>query len=144
MVKIKYIELVVNVHATESISKLIHSLRTQILKDYAKEIPIFIELFLGHYGNLISRISIFIDESKTQNIFQNICKNIINKDELFKNLNSKLDSSGAFYIRLDKQEFVKGKFVINDVKDDVIRVKVRFSPKVLKMNFEELIRSLCT
>ena len=133
-IAITQLEVEVYVHATENIDKVVNS----ILDFVATNAPIVIEVLYGHYGNPIYRITSLIDDQRlTREILTRICSSLVNKDRLINTINIRVDSKGNVYIRLDKQEFVRGRFVLND-GDDVVRVRVKVSGDIA-----EFINEFC-
>ncbi|MCG2881176.1 MAG: exosome protein [Vulcanisaeta sp.] len=133
-ITITQLEVEVYVHATENIDKVVNS----ILEFITTNAPIVIEVLYGHYGNPIYRITSLIDDQRlTREILTRICSSLVNKDRLINTINIRVDSKGNVYIRLDKQEFVRGRFVLND-GDDVVRVRVKVSGDIA-----EFINEFC-
>ena len=120
---ITQLDLEVNLHATEDLEKMINYL-VKLLTDRA---PIIIEVLYGHYGNPIYRVESSIrDKDLAVSIIKSICSSMVNKDYLLKTIGNRVDNSGNVFLRLDKQEFVRGRIVLSD-GDDVIRIKIRVS-----------------
>ncbi|ADN51414.1 RNA-binding domain-containing protein [Vulcanisaeta distributa] len=118
---ITQLDLEVNIHATEDLDRAINYL-TRLLTDKA---PIVVEVLYGHYGNPIYRVQSSIrDKDLAMSIIRSICSSLVNRDYLLKTLGNRVDGSGNVFLRLDKQEFARGRIVISD-GDDVIRIRFR-------------------
>ena len=118
---ITQLDLEVNLHATEDLERVVNYL-VRLLTDKA---PIVIEVLYGHYGNPIYRVASSIrDGDLAMSIIKSICSSMINRDYLLRTIGNRVDDSGNVFLRLDKQEFVRGRIVLSD-GDDVIRVKIR-------------------
>ncbi len=139
---IKFVELETYIHNTESIDKIVESIKKNILDNI--KIPIIIEILWGTFGNRIIRLKIFSEDENISNlIFKNtICK-AENIENLYKTLDLRIDKAGNLYVRLNKQKLILNKIVIDDVSDDVIRVKFRVIRRAIKEGIENKIRDIC-
>ncbi len=116
------VEIELIIHATESIDKIIDALYRII---DLKDAPVVIEVLQGHYGNPIYRVMIVLKEELADEFARRLCQSLVNKDYLKSTIGLRFDSKNSIlFLRLDKQELVKGKIAIYD-GDDVIRVKMR-------------------
>ncbi|GAB6946291.1 RNA-binding domain-containing protein [Vulcanisaeta sp. JCM 16161] len=132
---INQLDLEVNIHATEDLDRIINYL-VKLLTDKA---PMVIEVVYGHYGNPIYRVQSSIrDRELAMSIVKSICSSLVNRDYLLRTIESRVDGSGSVFLRLDKQEFVKGRIVLND-GDDVVRVRIR----VTGINVIQFINEVC-
>lgn len=134
MVKVRFIEIVTNCHATEDpekVKKAIFTLLPEKLKD---KIVLEEHVYKGYYGNPIVRFHLKIKSSRDS---ESVIKYIANKmDEISKKLlNASLDlrlaSRGKLHLRFSKQEAYMGKIVLED-SDDVIKVVIAFQIKDIK------------
>ncbi len=115
------LDLEVNIHATEDLDKAVN----HIIRLLTEKAPIIIEVLYGHYGNPIYRVqSVIRDGDLAMSIVRAICSSLVNRDYLLRTVGNRVDSSGDIFLRFDKQEFVRGRFMLSD-GDDVVRVRIR-------------------
>ncbi|NPA69361.1 MAG: exosome protein [Crenarchaeota archaeon] len=138
---VKFVEIETYVHATEDIDKIVQALRENILGNI--KIPIILEVLWGTFGNRIIRVKIFIENEQSEKILKKVLCNIHNIDKLKKTIRDRTDKAGNIYIRLNKQELIKGRLVLDDESDDIVRIKARISRRLLKDNLENLVDLLC-
>ncbi len=138
---IKFIEIETYVHATENIDKILQALKENILEN--TKVPIILEVLWGTFGNRIIRVKIFIENKSSERILKRIICNISNIDKLKRTIKDRIDKAGNIYIRLNKQELINGRLVLDDESDDIIRVKARISRRLLKESLENLVDLLC-
>jgi len=108
----RYIELSVIVHATESLDKIIDTLRKAF-----GDLPFVVEIYEGHYGNPIYLVTSFVEN----------CDALL--DKLCGWFNGSIpatrgEDEGLYYLRLDKQALAAG-VVRQAFHDDVVRLKIR-------------------
>lgn len=106
----RYVEISVIVHATESLDKVLESLKN------LGELPVVVEVLEGHYGNVIYLLTSYVEN----------CDDLIKKlcEAFGGSLPAVRDSDGVYYLRLDKQHLATGVLKAVD-HDDVIRLKIR-------------------
>ncbi len=138
--KVKFIEIETYVHATENIDRVVEAIKNILLR--GEKIPIILEVLWGTFGNRIIRVKVFIERG-SEKILKNILCNLSNIDKLRETLENRVDSAGNLYLRLNKQELIKGNLVLEDESDDIVRVKARVSRKLLKESTNKLIEEIC-
>ncbi|NPA99862.1 MAG: hypothetical protein GXO10_00645 [Crenarchaeota archaeon] len=138
---IKFVEIETYVHATEDIDKIVQALRENILGEV--KIPIILEVLWGTFGNRIIRVKIFVEDNSSEKILKKVLCNIDNIDKLKRTIRDRTDKAGNIYIRLNKQELIKGRLVLDDESDDIVRIKARVSRRFLKDNLDNLVDILC-
>ncbi|NPA24186.1 MAG: exosome protein [Crenarchaeota archaeon] len=138
---VKFVEIETYVHATEDIDKVIEAIKEVILRD--AKTPIILEVLWGTFGNRIVRVKIFLENENATNILKRVICNLSNLDRLLSTLRDRLDRAGNLFIRLNKQELIKGKIVLDDESDDIVRIKARISRRLLKEGLENLVEKIC-
>ncbi len=134
---VKFLELETYVHNTESIDKILESIRNNIMNNV--RVPIVLEMLWGTFGNRIIRVRTFIDnEEDVMKILKNVVCNAENMEKLLETIDLRLDKTGNLYIRLNKQELITNKILIDDESDDIIRLKFRISRKAIKEGLEKI------
>lgn len=121
------------IHATEDINKFFDS----FLDIFGIESSEFSQTQLvGHYDNPIIMLKTKISKKQAQQFIRIINERIskTQMDELIDYFEERLSDSGL-YLRLDKQEFVKGKITIRE--QDAIKIKI-FTPV---FNKKELVKT---
>jgi len=128
---VRFLEIETYVHATESLDKVLDAIERNMLQ--GENLPIVLELLWGLYGNPIIRIHIFTDnESIAERIFLNTVCKLKNLDKLLSTLELRLDKAGNLYIRVNKQELILDRVVLDDESDDIVRIKVRVNRRLIK------------
>lgn len=108
----RYIEISVIVHATESLDRVVETLRK-----FFGDIPLVVEKYEGHHGNPIYLITSFLDDCDA--LLKKLCETFGGEVPA-----SKGEAEGLYYLRLDKQALAMG-IVKAVTHDDVIRLKIR-------------------
>ncbi|MFN7106221.1 MAG: RNA-binding domain-containing protein [Pyrobaculum sp.] len=106
--KCRYVEMSVVVHATESLDRVVETLR-----NFFGEIPIVVEIHQGHYGNPIYLLTSFLENCDT--VLDRLC-------DILRSIQPAED--GVYYIRLDKQLLARGEARLA-THDDIVRIKLR-------------------
>ncbi|MEZ0319444.1 MAG: RNA-binding domain-containing protein [Pyrobaculum sp.] len=108
----RFVEISVVVHATESLDKVIGSLRS-----FFGDLPFVVEIYEGHHGNPIYLVTSYVD--KCDWVLERLCKAFNGEVPA-----SRGEDEGLYYLRLDKQALAIG--VVKAVShDDVVRLKIR-------------------
>lgn len=140
--QINSIEIKVLIHATEDIKKVERAVRNILPPDF----PIIFEeqKLSGHYGDPITILSLNLKRRKpSTEAFEHIFRRLptLSKEEVLTDLEKRIDKSGNFYLRLDKQKAYQSKVVPSNI--DPIRIKFRFyvphrsDPKVIITSYLE-------
>lgn len=108
----RFVEISVVVHATESLDKVVNSLR-----DFFGDLPFVVEIYEGHHGNPIYLVTSYVD--KCDGLLDRLCRAFNGKVPATQG-----EDEGLYYLRLDKQALATG--VARAVShDDVVRLKIR-------------------
>jgi RNA binding exosome subunit len=122
---LKSIEVKVFAHATENIDKVKESMKNILPYDFP---TIFQEQKLkGYYGDPITILTVTNKRRKpSTEAFENLFKKlpIISQEEILMDPEKRIDDSGNFYMRLDKQKAYQNK--ISTSNSDPIRIKFGF------------------
>lgn len=121
------------IHATEDINKFFNSFSEIFGLDPSEFSQTHL---LGHFENPIIMIKAKITKKNAQEFMRILNKRMPKRqmDDVIDYFEERLSDSG-FYLRLDKQEFVKGKISINE--QDAIKIKI-FTPV---FNKNELVKT---
>ncbi len=139
---VRFVEIETYVHATESIDKIVEAIRRNILQ--GEEVPIIFEVLWGTFGNPIVRVKIFVDnEALAERILLNVSCKLKNFHELAKTIEQRLDKAGNLYIRVNKQALIEDQLILDDINDDVVRIKARIVRKVLKEGLLKILEDRC-
>ena len=122
---LKSIEVKVFAHATENIDKVKESVKNILPYEFP---TMFKEQKLkGHYGDLITILTVNNKRRKpSTEAFENLFKKlpITSQEEMLMDPEKRIDDSGNFYVRLDKQKAYQKK--ISTSNSDPIRIKFGF------------------
>ena len=113
------------VHATEDSRKVSQAIRNICQLEGSAELKA--NRAKGHHGNQIMTLALIVKSPKdAENCARNIWGrlNTLDKETLFSGLASRVDSSGALFLRADKQESFKGNLILQD--SDPIKVEISF------------------
>jgi len=138
--KISSLSIEVFCHATESVDKVKSAVQNILPKGFKAEFKS--ETLTGHHGNPITILRLRIRDPKVAaSVLKKIAENLsdFDRDLLLSRLDLHVDSTGSFYMRLDKQEAFKGKITLG-LGDDIIRLK--FNIRLKKGDAIEFLRSL--
>jgi RNA binding exosome subunit len=84
----------------------------------------------GHHGNEIATMEFTIRNAKNvERFLQNIWKGFsqLDRTEVYSRLASRIDSAGTLFLRIDKQEALKGKIRLQNT--DPIKIAISFRRK---------------
>lgn len=135
-----WIDLETFAHATEDPEKVFNALSFLLPEGLERQVSR--KTVLGHYHNEIIIYRVRVSDKKSiQKLLDLLSERIDEKDKkrLFDYFDQRLDDSGTFYLRFDKQEAFKGNLKLSE-DEDVIRVRIKFSAYPLS---RELIRESC-
>ncbi len=138
--KVSSLSIEVFCHATESIDKVKYAVQNILPKYFKAEFKS--ETLMGHHGNPITVLRLRIrDPEIVASTLKKIAKNLsdFDRDLLLSRLDLHVDSTGSFYIRLDKQEAFKGRVVLG-LGDDIIKLK--FNVRLKKKDAIDFLRSV--
>ena len=119
------------IHATEDPEKVARAIRNLSLG----ELPMSsaISRAKGHHGNEIVTLVFTIRNSKNvESLLQNIWSGFsqLDRTEIYSSLASRIDNKGSLFLRIDKQESLKGRIRLEN--SDPIKIEFSFrtrSPK---------------
>ena len=107
------LEMTFNVHATEDEKKILGILK----KNFDIEESIFSKTdFEGYHGNFISKYNATIKDALAQHIFEIIFGRLSSTDKrkMLEDIGQNIDSTKAFYIRLDKSSLFEDRFKVGE------------------------------
>ena len=125
------------IHATEDPEKVAQAIRNLSLG----EIPVgsTVNRAKGHHGNEIVTMVFTIRNAKNvESFLRNIWNGLsqLDRTEVHSSLASRIDNAGTLFLRIDKQEALKGRIRLQD--KDPIKIAISFrtlSPNYGKCNF---------
>ncbi len=136
----KFVEIETYIHATESMDKVVEAIERNLLQ--GENLPLVFELLWGLHGDPIVRVHVFTsDSSVAERVFLNTVCRMTNLDRLLATLDLRTDKAGNLYIRINKQQLVLDKVVLDDESDDIVRIKVRLNRKTVR-DKEKLARTI--
>ncbi len=108
------------IHATEDISKFITSFEEFFFLEQEK---FSIQNLTGHYDNPITIIRAKIDKKEAQVFLSRLIKQLTKEqiDEILEDLEKRIDNS-TLHLRLNKQDFIKGKIEFRE--KDPLKIKI--------------------
>ena len=128
-------------HATEDPGKVSQAMRNLSLGETS--LGFTMSRAKGHHGNEITTSALTIRNAKNAEIFlKNIWSGLsrLDRTEVYSSLASRIDSTGTLFLRMDKQEALKGRVRLLDI--DPIRIEISFRIEQSKRNeFVDNIRS---
>jgi RNA binding exosome subunit len=119
--KIQSMEVSYLVHATEDQVKIGAAIKEALRLDSEP----LVEDLEGHYGNPIQRVSYHVMNEEATRCFSELIKGLgaPQTADILASINEFLDQHRALYIRLDKQELMRGRFAQKAV--DAVRIRVK-------------------
>jgi RNA binding exosome subunit len=118
-------------HATEGPERVAQAIRNLYLAEPSMSVAT--SRAKGHHGNEIVTMAYTIKSAKTADGFlQNIWNGLssLDRTEVYSSLSSRIDSGGTLFLRIDKQEAVKGKIRLENT--DPIKIAISFKTKAMK------------
>lgn len=113
-------------HATEDVGKVEMAMLNTLPVDLRDSTSISRQNLKGHHGNPMVMLTIRMSRGKAvKSVIQNLFTMMImnEKHEVNLDFENLLDENGNFYVRLDKQEALKGKIKL--ATRDPIRIKMK-------------------
>jgi RNA binding exosome subunit len=126
-------------HATEDAEKVAQAIRNLSLGETS--LGFTMNRAKGHHGNEIITFVLMIRNAKHTEIFlKNIWTGLsrLDRTEVYSSLASRIDSSGTMFLRLDKQEALKGRIHIENT--DPVKIEISFRTEPSKRN--EFVNSI--
>jgi RNA binding exosome subunit len=138
---VQSVEISTIAHATDDLGKVQAALRS-ILPDLLKEREIFTRRYVqGHYSNPIVTFDARISHrSEVEGFVESFVSRLPRTEKLIiqRDLDLYSDSEGNLYIRIDKQQALRGLLELSN--EDPIRVKMKFTR--FKGEAKELMKEL--
>lgn len=131
------IELIV--HATESLDKLIDALsstlgvRCSILTR---------EVLTGHHGNGIMLLKGSVVGDDARSLADRLMGSLSSEDilHIYRDFDLYTDNRSSFYIRISKQEMVKGRIRLS--QSDAVRIRLKLAKRMHRASLEALRNAL--
>jgi len=130
-------------HATEDPEKVLEAMGIFFPEDVPSEdIEFEILETEGYFGNPIKVINAELKRSKSVKKMLEHLKEILNEEDkeyLLENLEEKVDETGTFFIRFNKQKAYLGEVAVGE-GEDVIQVKIKV--KAFPMKKETVVKTI--
>jgi len=130
-------------HATEDPEKVLEAMGIFFPEDVPSEdIEFEILETEGYFGNPIKVINAELKRSKSVKKMLEHLKEILNEEDkeyLLENLEEKVDETGTFFIRFNKQKAYLGEVAVGE-GEDVIQVKIKI--KAFPMKKETVVKTI--
>ena len=129
MNRVSKLEVRVFAHSTEDVEKVVEA----VLKVFPEDlggVRFRRRVVSGQYGDSITILRAEVRGSKARKVLRHIVQNLSEEDfdRLLSETPSRVDETGNFYVRLDKQEAYLGR--VRLVESDPIRLKFSFKVEV--------------
>ena len=121
------------VHATEDPEKVAKAIRNLSLGEM--QLGSTVSRAKGHHGNEIVTMVFTIRNAKNvEGFLRNIWNGLsqLDRTELHSSLTSRIDNAGTLFLRIDKQEALKGRIRLQST--DPIKIAISFGTMSLKGN----------
>ncbi|HHI01135.1 MAG TPA: RNA-binding protein [Thermococcus litoralis] len=130
-------------HATEDPEKVLEAMGTFFPEDIPSEdIEFEIIETEGYFGNPIKVINAEVKRSRSVKKMLEHLKNLLSEEDkeyLLENLEEKVDETGTFFIRFNKQKAYLGEVAVGE-GEDVIQVKIKV--KAFPMKKETVVKTI--
>ena len=130
-------------HATEDPEKVLEAMGIFFPEDVPSEdIEFEILETEGYFGNPIKVINAELKRSKSVKKMLEHLKELLNEEDkeyLLENLEEKVDETGTFFIRFNKQKAYLGEVAVGE-GEDVIQVKIKI--KAFPMKKETVVKTI--
>jgi RNA binding exosome subunit len=120
-------------HATEDPEKVARAIRNLSLSE--PSLGLEVNRAKGHHGNEIATRVLMIRNAKKAEIFlKNIWSGLshLDRTEVYSSLASRIDSAGTMFLRIDKQEALKGRIRLQNT--DPVKIEISFRTEPSKRN----------
>ena len=124
------------IHATEDREKVLQAMRNLCLD--GTHVSSTMNRAKGHHGNEIVTLEFAIRSARNvESLLQNIWSGFSRLDriEIYSSLASRIDSTGTLFLRIDKQDSLRGRIRLEN--SDPIKIEISFRTKSPKS--EELV-----
>ncbi len=130
-------------HATEDPEKVLEAMGTFFPEDIPSEdIEFEILETEGYFGNPIKVINAEVKRGRSVKKMLENLKNLLSEEDkeyLLENLEEKVDETGTFFIRFNKQKAYLGEVAVGE-GEDVIQVKIKV--KAFPMKKETVVKTI--
>ena len=130
-------------HATEDPEKVLEAMGVFFPEDIPSEdIEFEILETEGYFGNPIKVINAELKRSKSVKKMLEHLKELLNEEDkeyLLENLEEKVDETGTFFIRFNKQKAYLGEVAVGE-GEDIIQVKIKV--KTFPMKKETVVKTI--
>ncbi|AEC51382.1 hypothetical protein PNA2_0465 [Pyrococcus sp. NA2] len=121
------------IHATEDPEKVLEALETLFPEDISpKDVDFEVIETEGYFGNPILVVDAEIRHSRNIRKFLENLRNLLSEEDrryLWEHAEEKVDETGTFYIRFDKQKAYLGEVKVSEGEDVIhVRIKVKAFP----------------
>ncbi|BAA30998.1 RNA-binding protein [Pyrococcus horikoshii] len=121
------------IHATEDPEKVLEALETLFPEDISpKDVDFEVIETEGYFGNPILVVDAEIRHSRNVRKFLENLRNSLSEEDrkyLLEHAEEKVDETGTFYIRFDKQKAYLGEIKVSEGQDVIhVRIKVKAFP----------------
>ena len=126
-------------HATEDPEKVAQAIRNLSLGETSP--GLIMNRAKGHHGNEIATSALTIRNAKNAERFlKNIWRGLsqLDRTDVYSSLTSRIDSAGTMYLRIDKQEALKGRIRLENT--DPIKIEISFRTELSKR--DELVDNI--
>ncbi len=129
------IELII--HATESMEKVLNAINSNLLDASGFTAT----KLTGHFGNEIILLKCTLNAEKATDLACKLLSSLSDEDmmHLYNNFTLYTDN-GLFYIRLSKQDMIKGKITLSQT--DSIRIRFKMVKHMQRAMFDDLRKTL--
>ena len=120
-------------HATEDPEKTAQAMRN--LSPSETSLGLMKNRTKGHHGNEIATSLFIIRNAKNAELFlTNIWRGLsqLDRTEVYSSLASRIDSTGTMFLRIDKQEALKGRIRLENT--DPVRIEISFRTEQSRRN----------
>jgi len=124
------------IHATEDREKVLQAMRNLCLD--GAPVGSTMNRAKGHHGNEIVTLEFTIRSARNvESLLQNIWSGFsrLDRTEIYSSLASRIDSTGTLFLRIDKQDSLRGRIRLEN--SDPIKIEISFRTKSPKS--EELV-----
>ena len=130
-------------HATEDPGKVSQAMRNLAVSEMS--VAVTMNRAKGHHGNEITTSAFIIRSAKNAELFlKSIWSGLsqLDRTEVYATLASRIDSTGTMFLRIDKQEALKGRMRLLDIDPIKIEISFRTEPSKRKEFVESIRRAL--
>lgn len=128
---VREIRVKVLVHATEDESRLAETLRNLL----PEGVGVKRTELEGHYGNPLSLLEARVrGRREVEGMLSSLLRRLEDRGALLSSLGSRMDGRGNLYLRLDKQEACRGRWVLGK-GDEVIHLTIKGGPSKELLEF---------